>query len=56
MEGTCPALLHAIHEWLKVVHVSLWPLALKNYSNLHNAIPTRFTPGVKNKNVKQPVI
>ena len=38
------ALLHAAHRWPKAIHPSLWPAALKNYTNLRNNIPTHYSP------------
>jgi hypothetical protein len=40
-------LLHASHRWPKAIDASLWPAALKNYTNLRNSMPTRFVAGVK---------
>ena len=45
--GARTALLHAAHRWPKAIHASLWPAALKNYTNLRNSLPTRFVPEVK---------
>jgi len=44
--GARTALLHAAHRWPKAVHASLWPASLKHYTNLRNALPTRFAPEV----------
>jgi hypothetical protein len=41
------ALLHAAHCWPKAIHASLWPSALKNYTNIRNALPTEFVPAEK---------
>jgi hypothetical protein len=41
------ALLHAAHRWPKAIHASLWPSALKNYTNIRNALPTNFFPAEK---------
>jgi hypothetical protein len=41
------ALLHAAHRWPKAIHASLWPSALKNYTNIRNALPTDFSPAEK---------
>jgi hypothetical protein len=40
-------LLHASHRWPKAIDASLWPAALKNYTNLRNSMPTRFVAGIK---------
>jgi hypothetical protein len=47
-------LLHAAHRWPKAIHAALWPSALKNYTNLRNALPTEFTPGPKQGRKKLP--
>ena len=45
--GTRTSLLHASHRWPSAVHVSLWPMAMKNYTNLRNNIPSTFIKGAK---------
>jgi hypothetical protein len=45
--GGRTSLLHAAHRWPKAIHASLWPSALKNYTNLRNSLPTEFTPRTK---------
>jgi hypothetical protein len=45
--GGRTALLHAAHRWPKAIDASLWPAALKHYTNLRNVMPTEFTPGGK---------
>jgi hypothetical protein len=41
--GARTSLLHAAHRWPKALNAYLWPVALKNYTNLRNAMPTQFT-------------
>jgi hypothetical protein len=45
--GARTALLHAAHRWPKAIDASLWPSALKHYTNIRNALPTHFIPGEK---------
>ena len=42
--GTRTLLLHAAHRWPNTIHSSLWPAAMKNYTNLFNSLPTKFLP------------
>ena len=53
-QGTRTSLLHAAHCWPTAIDASLWPSALKHYTNLRNALPTRFTPGAKHGRRKLP--
>jgi hypothetical protein len=46
-ENARTALLHAAHRWPKAIHASLWPAALKNYVNLRNSLPTKYTAAEK---------
>ena len=46
-QGTRTALLHASHRWPAAIHVSLWPQAMKNYTNLRNTIPSTYIKGAK---------
>ncbi|MEM7283838.1 MAG: reverse transcriptase domain-containing protein, partial [Pseudomonadota bacterium] len=56
-KGARTALLHATHRWPKAINAALWPSALKHYTNLRNAIPTRFVPEVKNnRKIIQPAV
>mmetsp|Transcript_41992 Transcript_41992/g.101184 ORF Transcript_41992/g.101184 Transcript_41992/m.101184 type:complete len:1373 (+) Transcript_41992:2978-7096(+) len=52
-EGARTALIHAAHRWPQAIHASLWPAALKNYVNLKNALPTKFTSEIKVNGRKQ---
>jgi hypothetical protein len=45
--GARTALLHAAHRWPKAIDASLWPSALKHYTNIRNVLPTEFVPGKK---------
>jgi hypothetical protein len=45
--GGRTALLHAAHRWPKAIDASLWPAAIKHYTNLHNSLPTEYNPGQK---------
>ena len=45
--GVRTQLLHAAHRWPAVNDESLWQVALKNYVNLRNQIPTYHQPGKK---------
>jgi hypothetical protein len=54
MTGGRTALLHAAHRWPKAIDASLWPAALKHYTNLRNVMPTEFTPGGKQGRRKLP--
>ena len=45
-EGARTALIHAAHRWPKAIHASLWPAALKHYTNLANSLPSKFTPEI----------
>jgi hypothetical protein len=40
-------LLHAAHRWPKAIDASLWPAAIKHYTNLRNSLLTEYTPGEK---------
>ena len=46
-QGTRTSLLYASHQWPAAIHVSLWPQAMKNYTNLRNNIPSVFIRGFK---------
>ena len=37
-------LLHASHVWPNAIHSSLWPAAMKNYTNIQNSLPTNVIP------------
>jgi hypothetical protein len=43
--GARTAFLHAAHRWLKAIDASLWPSALKHYTNIRNALPTELSLG-----------
>jgi hypothetical protein len=45
--GGRTALLHAAHRWPQAINASLWPAAIKHYTNLRNSIPTKYTKGAK---------
>ena len=45
--GTQTSLLHASHRWLKAIHPSLWPAAMKYYVNVRSSLPTSFMSGAK---------
>jgi hypothetical protein len=45
--GGRTALLHVAHRWPKAIDASLWPAAIKHYSNLRNSLPTDYKPGAK---------
>ena len=48
------SLIHAAHRWPAVIDTSLWPVALKNYCNLRNNLPTEFIVGEKQHRKKLP--
>ena len=39
--------LHVSYCWSKAIHASLWLVALKNYANIRNNIPTEYILGPK---------
>lgn len=48
------SLLHAAHRWPKAIHPSLWPAAVKHYTNLRNSLPTEYKIGAKQGKRKEP--
>jgi hypothetical protein len=50
--GGQTALLHAAHRWPQAINASLWPAAIKHYTNLRNSMPTKFTKGGKRGRTK----
>ena len=46
-EAARTTLIHAAHRWPDAIHAALWPAALKNYVNLRNSLPTKYTPSIK---------
>jgi hypothetical protein len=52
--GGRTSLLHAAHRWPTAISASLWPAAIKNYTNLRNAMPSKFTAGAKRGRIKLP--
>ncbi|CAJ1948808.1 unnamed protein product [Cylindrotheca closterium] len=46
-DGAKFAFIHAAHRWPDAIHAALWPAALKNYTNLKNLLPTKYTPEIK---------
>lgn len=42
--GARTSLLHTAHHWPEAIDAALWPVTLKLYTNLRNALPTTFEP------------
>jgi hypothetical protein len=54
MTGGRTALLRAAHRWPEAIDASLWPAAVKYYTNFRNLLPTKYTHGEKAGSCKLP--